>query len=161
MVGENLKDDVQLLLKRIKVLEEDALRTKTLLAKVKGDLIIQGYAGKKFDLNENLNVVDLMRKLNGKQDVQSSSVKVVKTDYSMATTDALLVTTCDSLVDFNLRLPPATKTGNYYAIANVNVGIVTVSSLGGLINGDSSQYLNQWDIVTFYDYDVGKWFGGL
>jgi hypothetical protein len=47
--------------KKIADLEKEVHRLSDLFAKVRGQPIVQGYVGKKFDLNENLNVVELFR----------------------------------------------------------------------------------------------------
>jgi len=45
--------------RKVEVLEQEVEK----LRHVKGQPIIQAYAGKKLDLNENINAVNLMRKL--------------------------------------------------------------------------------------------------
>jgi len=47
--------------KRIEDLEAKVKKLVDTLAFVKGQPLIQGYAGKRFDLNENLNVVELFK----------------------------------------------------------------------------------------------------
>jgi hypothetical protein len=53
---------------KVKKVEQELSSAKDLLAKIKGNPVIQGYAGKKFDLNDNLNVIDLLKKIRAAED---------------------------------------------------------------------------------------------
>jgi hypothetical protein len=49
--------------RKIDDLEKEVEKLTDMLLKVKGQPIIQGYVGKKLDLNENLNVVLLIKRI--------------------------------------------------------------------------------------------------
>jgi len=54
--------------KRIDDLKEEVRKLSDMLKNVKGQPAIQGYSGKKFDLNEHLNSVVLLKRISDAED---------------------------------------------------------------------------------------------
>jgi len=82
---------------------------------------------------------------------------VVKTStYSLVATDPTIV--CDSVTAFTINLYAATGTGNRHTIKNINSGIITIDgNASETIDGETAQFLAQWDAVDIIDYASGKW----
>jgi len=59
-----LKDKTSDLEKKLQVIEKQFELHKNFLRDCKGQPIIQGYSGKRLDLNENLNVIELLNRIN-------------------------------------------------------------------------------------------------
>jgi hypothetical protein len=59
----NLMSTFVELQQRVDVLEKDIGDLRDLLKKVKGEVTIQGYMGKRLDLNDNLNVVGVLKRI--------------------------------------------------------------------------------------------------
>ena len=76
--------------------------------------------------------------------------------YTATFNDELIV--CNKTTAMTINLPAATGTGKKLSIGNVNTGIVTVdANLAELINGETTQLVDQWACMDIVDYALGKW----
>lgn len=154
--------DLKDLQDRLKKLEDQLRSYEPFLKHCKGQPTIQGYQGKRLDLNDNLNVIELFKKLNNKQDKSTiNSAKILASDYIILEEDVDKVLVFNSVSPVSVTLPTADQTGNIYKLANVGAGVVTVSNPLSTINGEASQFLNQYDVLVFYDYSLRRWIAGL
>jgi hypothetical protein len=92
--------------------------------------------------------------------VKSSGQKravVTKTaDYTAAVNDDVIV--CNKTTAMTITLPAATGSGQAYAIANINTGVVTIDASGAeTINGETTQTVDQWACAQIVDYAAGAW----
>lgn len=82
---------------------------------------------------------------------------VTKTaDYTAGVNDEVII--CNKATAMTITLPAATGSGQTYAIANVNTGIVTIDgNAAETINGELTQDVDQWAAAQVVDYAAGLW----
>ena len=86
------------------------------------------------------------------------TITTVTNTYTVLTTDEIII--CNKSTAFNVTLPEAVI-GQSFTISNIGAGVVTViAKTGGtadLINGETTQALNQWDSMTIRSYAANRW----
>ena len=84
------------------------------------------------------------------------AIAIKVADYVATTTDEVIV--CNKTTEIKITLPPATGSGQTYAIANVNTGVATLDGdSSDTINGDTTQTIDQWACIQVVDYITNKW----
>jgi hypothetical protein len=81
----NLLDELSELKRKIEKLEDSLFNSTRLLKHVKGNPIIQGYATKKLDLNDNLNVVELLKRVSNIETRLGFSSELIVADEDSVT----------------------------------------------------------------------------
>ena len=86
------------------------------------------------------------------------TITTVTDTYVVLTTDEIIA--CNKASDFFVTLPEAVI-GQSFTITNIGAGVVTViAKTGGtadLIDGETTQPLNQWDSMTIRSYAANRW----
>lgn len=84
------------------------------------------------------------------------AVTTQTTTYTVTTADEVVV--CNSTTAFTVTLPAATGSGQTYAIANINTGVITLEGDGSdTINGDLNQTIDRWACIQVVDYAANAW----
>jgi len=84
------------------------------------------------------------------------AITIKVADYVATTTDEVIV--CNKTTAIKITLPPATGSGQTYAIANINTGVATLDGdSSDTINGDTTQTIDQWACIQVVDYITNKW----
>ena len=87
---------------------------------------------------------------------ESTFERITASPYQMTNLITLLV--FDSASPITVNIIPATGTLDEYKMVNVNTGRVTLVCSGtDTLNGDPTQYLDQWDGILIHDYATGTW----
>jgi hypothetical protein len=90
---------------------------------------------------------------------RSIKVETVTGTATVAATSELVI--CNSASNFALALEQSVGAGRKIFIKNINTGIVTVTPLAtgtaDLIDGETTQTLNQWDCMEICSYVVDRW----
>jgi hypothetical protein len=81
-------------------------------------------------------------------------ITTVTDTYIILVSDETII--CNKTTDFTVTLPTGVI-GQRFNIKNINTGLVTVSLAGDMIDGETSQTLNQWDCMQVQCYAANKW----
>lgn len=140
----------------------------------RGRAIVQGYGGKRFDLNDNLNVIFLFKRLRKIED-DLLTVFLSLSQISPATLNGFpeygfdeysdpthiqdgtkSCCCCTAATNSVLTMVPSTGTGLLYHYVNIGTGDMTLQPPSGTIMGESSMVLRPNESIDLTDKEEGK-----